>query len=75
MKKAIIPASFLSAAIKNNRSVLENESYMYVIREESTLNQTSKLYSLFFGLPVTKTAMAVSDEQSSSEPDYYSSYE
>jgi hypothetical protein len=74
MKKAIIPASFLSVATKNNNAVLENESYMYIIREESTLNQASKLYSLFFGSPA-KPVVAISDEQSVSEPDYYSSYE
>ncbi|MFT3845575.1 MAG: hypothetical protein QM725_11010 [Lacibacter sp.] len=74
MKKAIVAASFLSDVTKNNNAVLENENCMYVIREEGSMNHASKLYYMFFGSTVNNTSKKTED-QSFSEPDYYSSYE
>lgn len=73
MKQTLIPASFLSVALKT--TVMKKDDYMYVIREENKENNRSRLYNLFFGTTDNNTATKSADEQQGSEPDYFSSYE
>lgn len=73
MKQTLIPASFLSVALKT--TVMKKDDYMYIIREENKENNRSRLYSLFFGTMNNVTATNSADEQPGSEPDYFSSYE
>lgn len=75
MKKAFIPASFLSKALGADISVIQNENQMYLIREEvGKPENVSRLYRLFFG--GKKPNEPVDTEQPPpSEPDYYNSYE
>lgn len=74
MPNTLIPASFLSTAIGKQINLVRSENHLYVIREETSSEKTSRLYRLFFGLNKI-TAAVVQSEQSSAEPDYYSSYE
>lgn len=75
MKKAFIPASFLSKALGADISVIQNENQMYLIREEGKPENVSRLYSLFFEGKKKKANEPVDTEQPPSEPDYYNSYE
>lgn len=76
MKKAFIPASFLSKALGADISVIQNENQMYLIREEGKPENVSRLYRLFFEGKKTNSNEPVDTEQPpSSEPDYYNSYE
>lgn len=73
MRNTFIPASFLAVALTTERNVLKTENEVLVIREEDA-SVTSRLYSLFFH-GETKRVQPVLADESSSEPDYYSSYE
>ena len=75
MKKAFIPASFLSKAMGANISVIQNENQMYLIREEGKPENSSRLYRLFFEGEKLNPNEAINSEQPPSEPDYYNSYE
>ena len=75
MKKAFIPASFLSKALGADISVIQNENQMYLIREEGKPENVSRLYRLFFEEKKSKPNEPVDTEQPPSEPDYYNSYE
>ena len=73
MKNTLIPASFLSAALANQQSILKSDNTTYLIRETDT-NHFSRLYSLFFG-STTKPAKPTELQQVLSEPEEFSSYE
>ena len=73
MKTAIIPASFLSVAFPVERKLLRTDNSLFIIREES-INESSRLYSLFFGALQKQTAK-VKTETVDTEPDYYNNYE
>ncbi|MEQ1800148.1 MAG: hypothetical protein ABL872_19485 [Lacibacter sp.] len=76
MKKAFIPASFLSKALGADISVIQNEHQMYLIREEGKPENVSRLYRLFFEGKKTNSIEPIDTEQPPpSEPDYYNSYE
>ncbi len=75
MQIALIPASFLSAALNTETTILKNENHLYIIREEKSTNDISRLYRLFFGAKENKAVTAIKEESVPSEPDYYSSYE
>ncbi len=76
MKKAFIPASFLSKALGADISVIQNENQLYLIREEGKPDNVSRLYRLFFeGNKIKSNNEPVDTEQPPSEPDYYNSYE
>ncbi len=76
MKKALIPASFLSKALGADITVIQNENQMFLIREEGKPENVSRLYRLFFEGEKIKTTEPVDTEQPPpSEPDYYNSYE
>ncbi len=74
MRKAIIPASFLSVAFSKGNNLLNSEENMFVIREDTQQRSGSNLYLLFFANS-KKTDTPLSNEQIPSEPDYFSSYE
>lgn len=73
MKTPIIPASFLSIAFPAERKLLRTDKELFIIREEST-NESSRLYSLFFGVQ-QKQVVNVRAEEADAEPDYYNNYE
>ena len=73
MKTAIIPASFLSVAFPAERKLLRTNKELFIIREEKT-NESSRLYSLFFGA-LQKQTVKVKTEMVDAEPDYYNNYE
>lgn len=74
MRKAIIPASFLSVAFSKGNNLLNSEENMIVIREDTQQRSSSNLYMLFFANS-KKTDIPLTNEQIPSEPDYFSSYE
>jgi hypothetical protein len=74
MQKAIVPASFLSVAFSKGVNLLNSEENMFIIREDTQLRTGSNLYKLFFANS-NKTDTPLTNEQSPSEPDYFSSYE
>jgi hypothetical protein len=74
MQKAIVPASFLSVAFSKGVNMLNSEENMFIIREDTQQRSGSNLYLLFFANS-KKTDTPLSNEQISSEPDYFSSYE
>jgi hypothetical protein len=75
MKKPIIPASFLSAAMPADSTFFTAENHLYLLREkrDQTLNHVSKLYSVLFGKFISKQIQP--EESIPSGPDYFSSYE
>ncbi|MBK8087273.1 MAG: hypothetical protein IPK31_04590 [Chitinophagaceae bacterium] len=76
MKKAFIPASFLSKAMGTKISVIQNENQIFLIREEGKPENVSRLYRLFFDGEKLNPNEAINTEQPPpSEPDYYNSYE
>jgi hypothetical protein len=78
MQKVIIPASFLSAAVPAETTVLKGEEYMYIVRENKKKQapKVSNLYSIFFGAQEAEPGFAkVPNQAQNTGPDYYSSYE
>jgi hypothetical protein len=77
MQKALIPATFLSAVFPAGKTMIQNEHYLYVIREEGKQAATvSHLHSLFFGNEKRKQQGITSiQELATADPTYYSSYE
>lgn len=75
MQKAFIPASFLSAALGADITVIKNENQLFLIREEEKPEKISRLYRLFFEGRQLKNEEPVVTDQLPSGPDYYNSYE
>ncbi len=78
MQKAIVPASFLSAAVPAETAVIQYEDFMYVVRENKTaaVAKVSNLYNIFFGAPQVQPEYAGgTGNMLNTGPDYYSSYE
>jgi uncharacterized protein YdeI (YjbR/CyaY-like superfamily) len=73
MQNTLIPASFLSVALSNQKSILKSDNNSFLIRETDT-NHFSRLYTLFFG-DTTQLIKQPEVQQLFSEPDEYSSYE
>ena len=73
MQNTLIPASFLSVALANHKSILKSDDNTYLIRETDT-NHFSRLYSLFFG-STSQVVKPTEVQQVFSEPEEYSSYE
>lgn len=76
MQKAFIQASFLSAVLGKETSVIQQENKLFLIREEGVTQSSSRLYQLFFEeKKANYKKRATSAEETSAEYDYYTSYE
>ncbi len=75
MQNTFIPASFLSAALAHETTMMKTENHLYILREERTTEKVSRLYRLFFGANKTNVAVVAKAEHNQPEPDYFSSYE
>jgi hypothetical protein len=77
MQKALIPATFLTVAFPAGKTILQQDNYLYVIREqEQLITKASHLHSLFFEREASKQQRSNSiQELTTADPTYYSSYE
>lgn len=78
MQKTLVPATFLTAVLKADKTIIKSEDHLYVIREaeKNTASKVSYLHSLFFGNEQRKqNRSSTMQELISADPNYYSSYE
>jgi hypothetical protein len=76
MKKKRNPASLLSPAVPSVHALQTTETHLTLLQKQKVqlVENVSLLYQLFFGAPTAKQE-ADPENSTTSEPDYYSSYE